>query len=483
MEQSGQPLVPITREFLKKFYEGREVTPIPQQLKDLDKKITESCNLYGISFEDDDNNKAKSNNVISKEEISAIQETVHKRAPHKLDENVWRMREQCEEVANTVSEESVSDVQSVSKAKSVSLDPKNSWVQNLILTKNYCDEIYALIRDYQTSTIKNVEGLVQTFAPKDQLRLTIIKVSRERTESNNTTAIDNLIKRGGTIHEKYDLYWDQQLARRQTLVNIGEATGPYKWVIKYLGGVPEPLLDFIKQINAPEGPMEELRIKYGPIMYFLFLLINKIRVETDLLVKVVGSKSYKEQVSTLDKQSEDVKQAAKGIKEYIKIYFDEMLGIMKASPFFITKDQADGMQQSEIEEVVGKGKTHSWIKEVKKGEKVRWSWKTRGKDIGWKVLFTPKTGGEAKQIVKGGRMGDGEKVKGEWEVTEDGQVEMEWDNSYSYFTSKTIVYDVKVEDDKRASNEGSREGTDNEADLEEMKKGMAQVVYKEEKEK
>eukprot|EP01088_Endostelium_zonatum_P016274 TRINITY_DN4329_c0_g1_i1.p1 TRINITY_DN4329_c0_g1~~TRINITY_DN4329_c0_g1_i1.p1 ORF type:complete len:465 (-),score=153.82 TRINITY_DN4329_c0_g1_i1:70-1464(-) len=461
MAEEGKPMVPITREFLKKFYEGREVTPIPQTLKDLDQKITESCVDYGLTFSEAAS-KPK-NKLIEKDELETIQEAVYKTAPHKLDENVWRMREQCEEISATLSEESVTDLRSVSKAKSVSLDPSNPWVSNLIATKNYADEIFQLIRDYQTNTLKNVEGLVQTFAPKDQLRLTIIKMSRERTESSNTSAIDSLIKRGGSIHEKYDLYWDQQLARRQTLVNIGEATGPYKWVIKYLGGVPEPLLDFIKQINAPEGPMEELRIKYGPIMYFLFLLVNKVRLSVDLLTKVVGTDSYKENVKTLNKQSEDIMNAAKGVRDYIKIYFDEMLAIMRASPFFITKEQADGMAKSEVEEVVGKGKTYTWKKEVKKGEKVRWSWKTKGKDIGWRVIWRGANG-EEKEVVKGGRRGEGEKVKGEWEVENDGEVEMEWDNTFSYFTSKTIVYDVKVEGGAPA--EG---GAD---DMEEMKNAL-----------
>lgn len=34
--------------------------------------------------------------------------------------------------------------------------------------------------------------------------------------------------------------------RRQTLVHIGNATGAYKAIIKYVGGVPQVLLDFIK---------------------------------------------------------------------------------------------------------------------------------------------------------------------------------------------------------------------------------------------
>jgi hypothetical protein len=38
---------------------------------------------------------------------------------------------------------------------------------------------------------------------------------------------------------------------------------------RYLGGIPQVLLDFAKEINAKLGPMEEQRLRYGPDLYIV----------------------------------------------------------------------------------------------------------------------------------------------------------------------------------------------------------------------
>jgi hypothetical protein len=73
--------------------------------------------------------------------------------------------------------------------------------------------------------------------------------------------------------------------RRQALVSIGNATGAYKVLIKYIGGVPQVLLDFIKTINDDHGPLEEIRATYGPTQYKLTEFVNRIHGLLALLDK------------------------------------------------------------------------------------------------------------------------------------------------------------------------------------------------------
>lgn len=55
---------------------------------------------------------------------------------------------------------------------------------------------------------------------------------RVGTEARYRKQVNDLVKRGGTIRQKYDLYLQQQWERRQALVQLGECSGMYKVVIK-----------------------------------------------------------------------------------------------------------------------------------------------------------------------------------------------------------------------------------------------------------
>lgn len=61
------------------------------------------------------------------------------------------------------------------------------------------------------------------------------------------------MRMGGTIDGKYDRLWATQLERRRMLSMIGSASGVFKALIRYIAGVPQVLLDFVKQINDEEG--------------------------------------------------------------------------------------------------------------------------------------------------------------------------------------------------------------------------------------
>ena len=48
--------------------------------------------------------------------------------------------------------------------------------------------------------------------------------------------LEGLIKAGATIDEKYDMLWKNQMARRDKLAMLGQASGMWKALISYLAG-------------------------------------------------------------------------------------------------------------------------------------------------------------------------------------------------------------------------------------------------------
>ena len=60
------------------------------------------------------------------------------------------------------------------------------------------------------------------YLPND-FRSSIIKSQRERSEKKRQSEVEALIKNGGSIKDKYDLLWKQQMDRRRTLANMGKA--------------------------------------------------------------------------------------------------------------------------------------------------------------------------------------------------------------------------------------------------------------------
>ena len=80
--------------------------------------------------------------------------------------------------------------------------------------------------------------------------------------------------------------------RRQTLVHLGEASGIFKAFLVYMGGIPQCLFDFLKTVNADNGPMEEYRVTYGPFQYWITKALNKFNVSTNLLPILTGQKFY-----------------------------------------------------------------------------------------------------------------------------------------------------------------------------------------------
>ncbi|KAJ1466028.1 hypothetical protein T484DRAFT_1862853, partial [Baffinella frigidus] len=69
----------------------------------------------------------------------------------------------------------------------------------------------------------------------------------------------------------------QGALRRSRLVKLGEAEGAFKALIRVVGGVPAPLLAFVKSLNDEHGPIEEVRARFSPPLQVLSKQCGEMR--------------------------------------------------------------------------------------------------------------------------------------------------------------------------------------------------------------
>ncbi|GAB2235424.1 hypothetical protein Droror1_Dr00025849 [Drosera rotundifolia] len=189
-----------------------------------------------------------------------------------------------------------------------------------------------MLEYFQAKNADFVFNTVMSYMPQD-FRGTLIRQQRERSERNKKAQVDALVESGGSIRDRYALLWEQQMERRRQLAQLGSATGVYKTLVKYLVGVPQVLLDFIRQINDDEGPMEEQRQRYWPPLYSLTTMVLSIR----LLIFLSWAQF---EVNKLNKhQLDNLIQAAEVYSSEFVRFAKFMSEVFANSPFFISADE------------------------------------------------------------------------------------------------------------------------------------------------
>jgi hypothetical protein len=63
-------------------------------------------------------------------------------------------------------------------------------------------------------------------------RASLLEMKRSSQEARNKRAVQDLLKRGGTVRQKYELFLQQQWERREALVQMGNLSGVYKFAVK-----------------------------------------------------------------------------------------------------------------------------------------------------------------------------------------------------------------------------------------------------------
>ncbi|KAG8374482.1 hypothetical protein BUALT_Bualt11G0137000 [Buddleja alternifolia] len=419
---STEGLVPITRAFLASYYDKYPFTPLPLDVS----RLSDQIHAMASDLVKD--------SPPTQGESSLIQEA-ERQPPHKIDENMWKNREQIEEIIFL-------------------LEPSH-WPRALQeqSTVEYAElaSIVGRLQEKFRSTLKALEyfqarnsdfifNTVMTYMPQD-FRGTIIRQQRERSERNKQAVIDALISSGGSIRDKYALLWNQQMERRKQLAELGSATGVYKTLVKYLVGVPEVLLDFIRQINDDKGPMEEQRQRYGPPLYSLTRMVHSIRLFLSLLWgRLETTKLQKNQTSILE-EAADIYTSE--FERFIKFIGD----VLTNSPFFITAEDActlEARNNDDYKEIsVPAGQTHEVSLIVESvNSYIAWDFSlVQGKmnlDIGFSVECIDLSG--RKTLILPYRRYESD--QGNFCACITGNYKLIWDNSYSTFFKKVLHYKV-----------------------------------------
>lgn len=415
---STEGLVPITRIFLASYYDKYPFTPLPDDVSRLSSEIRSMTS-----------DLLKDSPPSSQDESLLLKESEGE-SPHKIDENMWKNREHMEEIIFLLHESRC--------PQPLQDDSELSTVFNNMRYK--FQKTLNVLQDFQAVNSDHVFNTVMTYMPQD-FRGTLIRQQRERSERNKQAEVDALINSGGSIRDRYALLWRQQMDRRRQLAQLGSATGVYKTLVKYLVGVPQVLLDFIRQINDDNGPMEEQRQRYGPSLYSLTAMVLLIRLFIQLAWgRFEAKKLTRDQVAVLE-QAVDVYTCE--FRRFITFISE----VFANSPFFISAEAAGALEarnNDDYKEInVPAGKTHEVSLSVESvNSYIAWDFSLiQGKinmDIGFSVECTDPTG--KKTLILPYRRYESD--QGNFSTCVSGNYKLIWDNSYSAFFKKVLRYKV-----------------------------------------
>ncbi|XP_010496822.1 PREDICTED: uncharacterized protein LOC109124442 [Camelina sativa] len=419
---STEGLVPITRDFLASYYDTYPFPPLSDDVSRLSSDITTLIQLLTVQ------------SPPSEGETSLIDEA-NRQPPHKIDENMWKNREQMEEILFLL-QPSRWPIQLREPSTSEDADFA-SILRNL---KDNFDIAFTAMISFQTKNSERIFSTVMTYMPQD-FRGSLVRQQKERSERNKQAEVDALVSSGGSIRDRYALLWKQQMERRRQLAQLGSATGVYKTLVKYLVGVPQVLLDFIRQINDDDGPMEEQRERYGPPLYSLTKMVMAIRVFLSLLWDRYDTfKLSRDQMNLLSEASIVYTSEFERFVTFISDVFAN-------SPFFISADTAGILGSRDNEEykeiIVQAGRTYEVSLMVEsENSYIAWDFSLmQGKismDIGFSVEYIGASG-EKTLILPYRRY---EADQGNFSTLMAGNYKLVWDNSYSTFFNKTLRYKV-----------------------------------------
>ncbi|KAM7532126.1 hypothetical protein LguiB_035536 [Lonicera macranthoides] len=441
---STEGLVPITRAFLSSYYDKYPLSPLSPDVS----RLSDELNSLATALHHD--------RPLPQGESSLVHEAGCQ-PPHKIDENMWKNREQIEEILVLL------ERPRWPKVLQQQLTAEDAELASALgRLKDKLQNTLKILESFQASNSDFVFNTVMTYMPQD-FRGTLIRQQKERSERNKLAEVEALVSNGGSIRDRYALLWKQQMERRRQLAQLGSATGVYKTLVKYLVGVPQVLLDFVRQINDDQGPMEEQRQRYGPSLYSLTKLALNIRLFLSLSWwSFDARKLQRDQLSMLE---EAVDVYTSEFERFVKFIRE----VFANSPFFITAEEAGVLEAGNSDEYkeinVPAGKTHevsllvdsinsyiAWDFSLGQGkvsmfyphisEIMRFGanflYKYQAQDIGFSIEYTNHLG--QKTLILPYRRYESD--QGNFCTIMAGNYKLVWDNSYSTFFKKVLRYKV-----------------------------------------
>ncbi|MED6133119.1 hypothetical protein PIB30_025597 [Stylosanthes scabra] len=419
---STEGLVPITRAHLASYYDKYPFPPLSHDVSRLSSQIRSFANDLLDQHPPDQGE-------------SILIEEADGQPPHKIDENMWKNREYIEETIFLLDKPNWPE-----ELKQQSTPSEVEYAIMLGKLKDKLHNILKFLEAFQVKNSEHVFNTVMTYLPQD-FRGTLLRQQRERSERNKQAEVDALVNSGGSIQERYALLWRQQMDRRRQLAQLGSATGVYKTLVKYLVGVPQVLLDFVKTINDDDGPMEEQRYRYGPPLYSLTSMILSIRLFLSLSWTRYGARKLKrEQLALLEEAVEVYTTEFERFMNFISEVFAN-------SPFFISAEVAGALDASKNDDykeiTIPAGKTYEVLLSVDSvNSYIAWDFSlVQGKinmDIGFSLEFLSPSGDKTLMLPYRRYESD----QGNFCTLMGGSYKLIWDNTYSTFFRKVVRYKV-----------------------------------------
>jgi hypothetical protein len=309
-------------------------------------------------------------------------------------------------------------------------------------------QVAELMEKFQLANTARVTKIVQDFLPQD-FRGSMVHYQNKRSEASRKAEIEKLLHDGGTVADKYQLLWGHQMKRRETLASIGNASGLWKALVKFIAGVPSSLLNFVKTINDPEGPIEEMRLKFAPNLYQVRKALNDIHIAMAITLAdpTTSAALLPSIISTCD-------ALPAATASYLK-YLEQ---VMFTAPFFVTASQlaaqssGDASGDGKVRTTVDAGKSFDAEFDLEANTIISWEFvTTNGKDIAFGVFegekaLVPNTRHDAHKAAVKGQIGP---------FACDTCIVLRWDNTYSYVSGKDVEYVVNFLDHTGAKRRGS----------------------------
>ena len=359
-------------------------------------------------------------------EFGATSSAAFEQHPMKLDENMWRIRYHCEEL----------EALAGSAPAAAGLDTELLAE----LTREFRGS-FAAVERFQDENTKRITKLVQEWMP-DDFRGYLIDQQRESGELKRKQEIDDLMAEGGSIKDKYDLLWEQQMDRRKALEALGSASGMFKYVVALVAGVPESLLDFLKSINDPNGPMEEQRARYGPDLYQVTDLGAQL-LETAALWWAAEGVDGGGGLGAAEREAlrDVVRESALLHHAETERLSDFLDTVFKNSPFLVPNLAAGGPPEGTEEVNIAAGALHEVEVEVEgAGTTVAWNWCVdAGYEVDFSVEFSPEEGGEPREVQAVERL---ENHVGSFDAAGPGTCRFVWDNALTWMFSKNLSFKI-----------------------------------------
>ncbi|XP_052154446.1 uncharacterized protein LOC127772552 [Oryza glaberrima] len=416
-------LVPITRAYLARYYDKYPLPPLPDAATALADRLRAISAALAL---------AAAAPITPDEEL--LEKEANGIPAHKIDENLWKNREQMEEILLLLNK-----CRRPLQQRSTAEDTETFIILDDVETK--LKDMLKKLEQFQIKNADNVFNTVMTYMPQD-FRGTLIRQQRERSERNKQAEVDALVNAGGSIRDRYALLWKQQMDRRVQLAQLGSATGVYKTLVRYLVGVPQVLLDFIRQINDDNGPMEEQRERYGPALYTLTKLVLAIRLYLHVSLARYGQRKI---------EKDDIAVLQQAVVIYTEEFekFTEFIGeVFVNAPFFISAEDAGAESRNNDdykETIIPAGKTHEVILSVEAvNSYIAWDFSLQQGalnmvlDIGFHVEYISPSG--QKTLILPYRRYEAD--QGNFCTVSAGSYKLVWDNSYSSFFKKSLRYKV-----------------------------------------